>query len=54
MKMLREVDTPQFHLAVYECDCGFHIGVDATYIEQISEIVMVCPACNKTLILDGE
>ena len=42
-------------LEVYECSCGFHIGVDATYLEQGEEgIVVPCPSCNTNFIIEPE
>ena len=34
---------------IYKCSCGFHIGLDSTYIDQISEIEIECPNCNKMI-----
>jgi hypothetical protein len=50
MKRLRSLENGQCQLEVIECDCGFHIGLDVTYMEQVGEIVTVCPAC--TAIID--
>jgi len=37
-------------LEVYECDCGFHLGVDATYLEQVtSSVEILCPSCGKAI-----
>ena len=36
-------------LQVHECDCGFHIGMDATYLEQVGNIVTQCPSCKTVL-----
>lgn len=44
-----DVNTERFCLEVYECSCGFHIGLDASYLEQVSEITMSCPACSETI-----
>ena len=27
-----------------EHDCGFHLALDATYLEQVANIVLNCPA----------
>ena len=32
-----------------ECDCGFHLGLDATYILQVADIMIVCPSCLKEI-----
>lgn len=33
-------------LDIYECDCGFHIGLDSTYLDQVDSIKMKCPSCQ--------
>jgi transcription initiation factor IIE alpha subunit len=48
MKKLKDVKTDEFHLEVYQCeDCGFRIGLDATYLEQVDILLVQCPACNE-------
>lgn len=34
-------------LEIYECECGFLLGVDAGYLEKAGEILMNCPACGN-------
>lgn len=54
-KYIGDVESGRFSLEVYECSCGFHIGLDATYLEQVSAITMSCPACAETIqTLDEE
>lgn len=36
-------------LQVYECACGFHLGLDATFLDQVSEIKIACPSCAALL-----
>ena len=36
-------------LLLGECECGYHFTVDATYVEQVSDFEMVCPACKKVI-----
>ncbi len=33
-------------LEVIECDCGFHLGLDVSFLDQVKEIKMNCPACG--------
>lgn len=47
MKRIGEVETEKYSLTVYECDCGFHIGLDNTYMDQVSEVYMECPSCGE-------
>jgi len=30
-------------------DCGYHMGIDATYLDQVGDFSAVCPSCG-TLI----
>jgi hypothetical protein len=45
MKRLNSIETEQYALEVLECDCGYHMGVDATYMEQVNDFVTMCPNC---------
>ncbi len=49
MKKLNDIETDQIQLEVYECDCGFHIGLDYSYMEQVKEIKIKCPSCGKEI-----
>ena len=49
MRRLKSISTDEYDLEVGECDCGFHFGVDATYIEQVSDFIFTCPACHKQI-----
>ena len=41
-----------YTLEVYECECGFHLGIDATYLEQVKDTVeMECPSCGLFLVM---
>jgi len=54
MKQLKDSITEEYELEVWECDCGFHIGLDATYLEQVGEINIACPACAKLIAISWE
>ena len=41
------IPTPQ--LCIGECECGFHFGVDATYLDQIGDYFFECPACHRMI-----
>jgi hypothetical protein len=49
MKRLNSVETDKVQLEVIECDCGFHIGLDATFIDQVDDIICRCPSCGKEI-----
>jgi len=47
MKWLKPVNTDEVELEVIECDCGFHLGIDATYLDQVDEgVTITCPSCR--------
>jgi hypothetical protein len=49
MKRLDSLENDQVSLEVVECDCGYHVGIDATYLEQVGDFLMSCPACGKEI-----
>ena len=49
MKRLNSVETEKIQLEVIECDCGFHIGLGATYLLQVCDIKIQCPACGTDI-----
>ena len=53
MRDLKPVETEEYSLEVIECDCGFHLGVDATYLEQVGDIIISCPSCGKKILYPG-
>jgi len=55
MKHLKSVENDQVQLEVIECDCGFHLGIDATWLDQSPNaegFEMNCPACNAIIPID--
>ena len=45
----------KYELVVLECrKCGFHIGLDASYLEQVRAISLDCPSCKTTIHVTGE
>ena len=36
-------------LEVFKCGCGFHIGLDASYLLQVGSLSIECPSCMTTL-----
>lgn len=49
MERLRSVETEQYTLEVIECDCGLHIGVDATFLDQLGDMKFDCPSCKRPI-----
>lgn len=49
MKLIECITTDKVELEVYECDCGFHIGIDATYLDQVGGVEIKCPSCEKKI-----
>ena len=49
MKRLPSIETDKVQLEVVECDCGFHLGLDATFLDQVEDFKIKCPSC-KTVI----
>ena len=36
-------------LEVYECTgCGYHMGVDSIYLDQVGDVKGECPSCHKS------
>ena len=49
MQRLNSVTTEQVELEVVQCDCGFHLGIDATWLDQspnADDAHVTCPACG--------
>jgi len=49
MKRLADIHHYKAELEVYECDCGFHIGLDFTYLDQVEDIAIECPSCGRII-----
>jgi hypothetical protein len=40
-------------LDVFECDeCGFHLGIDTSYIEQVEDLKIPCPVPSCSGVFD--
>ncbi len=46
MPYVTDVDDVRFMLEVYECECGYHIGLDVSYADQVGEVTVECPSCK--------
>ena len=49
IEVLNSVETEEYSLEVIECHCGFHIGLDVTYLDQVGDIDIECPSCRKMI-----
>jgi len=49
MIRLNSVETEKVQLEVVECNCGYHMTADFTYIDQVKDFDLVCPACNDKI-----
>lgn len=46
MKRLNSIETATVVLEIGECDCGYHFGVDASYLVEVGDFSFPCPACK--------
>ena len=46
---MKSIETEQYTLEVIQCDCGYHMGIDATFIKQVNDFVTVCPSCSAVI-----
>ena len=49
MKRLDSIENEQVQMEVVECVCGFHMGLDATYLDQQGDFIVMCPACGTNI-----
>lgn len=49
MKRLKSVENDQVDLEIGECDCGYHFGVDATFLEHVTDFIFECPSCGRKI-----
>jgi hypothetical protein len=54
VRKLNDIETAEVQMEVYECDCGFHIGLDFTYVDQVGLASVPCPSCGRTIVVDQE
>ena len=52
MKVLEPAENEVYSLEVIECNCGFHIGLDYTYLDQVADIIIACPNCRDLIETD--
>jgi len=49
MKILNSIENEKVSLEVIECDCGYHMGIDSTYLDQVGDFVTTCPSCKAII-----
>ena len=49
MKRLESATHPIALLEVIECICGYHMGIDATFLEQVGDFSTTCPSCGGVI-----
>jgi hypothetical protein len=49
----KPIDPVLCELETVECTCGYHMGVDATYLDQVGTAKIPCPSCGRMLVILG-
>jgi len=48
--LIESIETSKTSLEVYECACGYHMGIDSSYLEQVEEDTSLeCPSCGEEI-----
>lgn len=53
MKYIQAIENAKISMEIVECDCGYHMGFDATYLDQVGDTMAICPACFKEITTAG-
>lgn len=51
---LESAETDKYSLCVFECSCGFHIGIDSSYLLQVADVRIDCPSCHAVIAVEGK
>jgi hypothetical protein len=46
---MKIVNIEKCEIDIIECDCGYHLGVDLTYLDQVGDFKTKCPSCNTVI-----
>lgn len=49
MKYIETLTGEKAALEVVECDCGFHLGIDGSYLVQVGDVQIKCPVCERMI-----
>jgi hypothetical protein len=48
-KWIEWIEIDKYSLEVFECDCGFHIGLDAVFLNRSGDVKVSCPSCGMVI-----
>lgn len=48
-RLTKEEANEVMELEYVECDCGFHLALDASYLDQVDDIKINCPSCDALI-----
>lgn len=54
---MKVVPISKCEIEIIECDCGYHMGIDTTYLDQVEHFIAKCPSCDRdinTIIIDED
>ncbi len=49
VKAIAYMQNERVIIEVIECSCGYHMGIDSTYLEQVDGITTWCPSCGEQI-----
>ena len=49
VKIIDWFESERCSLDVVECKCGFHLGIDTTYLDQVDGVDIKCPSCGEMI-----
>ena len=52
IKVIGEYENDKVSMIFVECNgCGYHLGVDNTYLDQVDAVTTECPSCGLRLVI---
>jgi len=51
-KFIMDIDDEKYSMSIFQCECGFHLGLDFTYLDQCGDIQIKCPSCGEVFDTD--
>jgi hypothetical protein len=49
IKFIESINTDKVQLEVIECECGYHMGLDFTFLDQVGDFICECPSCGSEI-----
>jgi len=43
------IDSSLTEMICIECSCGYHMGIDSTFIDQVEDFKSNCPNCENVI-----